>query len=326
MEHPTATQVDVIILSWNRAHDTVAAIRSAAAQCGVAKRICIVDQGSDAENLAILRHAAAGDPGIVLQEIGHNVGVAQGRNLASALGTAPYIVALDNDAVFPDPDVLARTVRRFERDGRLGAVAFRILNYFSGRDDDMCWDYPGVPPAMADQEFETTRFVGAGHALRREAFEAAGGYDPRLFFAGEERDLSYRLLNLGYRIRYCPELSVLHKVDPEARVNWKAGRYYYTVRNLLYTDYKFGFGVWRLLRSAGLMTLKGFRNGVPDQALRGIKDAAAMSARFRRSAAWARPYRLSPQTRAHIRACEHVGEEPLWPRIRRQFAKLPGSA
>lgn len=325
-EWSMTVQVDVIILSWNRATDTIAAIRSALEQRGIAKRVCILDQGSDPENLAALRAAVDANPEVILRELGRNVGVAEGRNLATALGSAPYVVALDNDAIFPDTATLARVVKRFESAPNLGALGFRILNYFTGRDDEMCWDYPRVPPSMADQEFEATRFIGAGHALRRTAFDAAGGYDAALFFAGEERDLSYRLLNLGFRIRYCPELAVLHKVDPEARVNWKAGRFYYTVRNLLYSEYKFGTPYWLILRAATLMTLKACRNGVPGQALRGVKDAIALSSRFRRNASSSRPYRLSEATRAHIRACEHVGEESLWPRIRRQFAKLPGSA
>ena len=33
----------------------------------------------------------------------------------------------------------------------------------------------------------TTRFVGAGHAIRRSTFEAVGGYDERLMFCGEEQ-------------------------------------------------------------------------------------------------------------------------------------------
>jgi len=317
-----AAQVDVIILSWDRAAETIAAIDSAAAQTGVEKRIWIVDQGSKPENLAELRRAVDGRPEIHLRELGRNVGVAEGRNIASALGAAPYIVALDNDAVFKDKVTLAEIARRMDREPRLGAVAFRILNFFTGRDDAMCWDYPGVPRAMAEREFMTTRFIGAGHAIRRNAFEAAGGYDAALFFAGEERDLSYRILNLGYGVRYCPDFAVLHKVDPTARVNWKSGRYYFSVRNVLYSDFKFGESYGRLARGAAALTLKGLRNGCAGQALRGIKDAALMSWRFARRG---RPavYRLNGEVRGYIRTCEHRDETPFMARLRRQFDRLP---
>ncbi|HEY4134822.1 MAG TPA: glycosyltransferase [Alphaproteobacteria bacterium] len=316
-------QVDVIILSWDRVAETIAAIESAAAQTGVAKRILILDQGSAPENLVQLRRAVAGRPEIVLQEWGRNVGVAQGRNLASAMGAAPYIVALDNDAVFPNSRTLERVVQRLDDEPNLGAIGFRIINFFTGRDDAMCWDYPGMPPAMAEREFMATRFIGAGHALRREAFEEAGGYDAALFFAGEERDLGYRILNLGYRIRYSPDFAVLHKVDPTARVNWKSGRYYYTVRNALYTDYKFGASPWLLARAAAALTLKGLRNGIAGQALRGVRDAARMAFKFPRHALETRVYRLNSEVRDYIQMCEHRGQEPVLAKIRRQFDRLP---
>jgi len=318
-----SVKVDVIILSWDRTAETIAAIDSAAGQEGVDKLVWIVDQGSKPENLGALRQAIADRPEIHLLELGRNVGVAQGRNIASGLGDAPYIVALDNDAVFKDKRTLADVVRKLDSDPLLGAVAFRILNFFTGRDDAMCWDYPGVPRAMADREFMSTRFIGAGHALRRIAFEGAGGYDADLFFAGEERDLSYRILNLGYGVRYCPEFAVLHKVDPTARVNWRSGRYYYTVRNVLYSDFKFGTPLWKLARSATALTLKGLRNGCAGQAVRGAFDAARMGWRFARDKRRPAVYRLNSEVRSYIDSCEHRGETPFMDRLRRQFTRLP---
>lgn len=318
-----SVQIDVIILSWDRVTETIAAIESAAEQEGVAKRVWVVDQGSKPENLDQLRRAIAALPEVHLLELGKNVGVAQGRNIASALGDAPYIVALDNDAIFKDRRTLAGIVGRLDRDPRLGAVAFRILNFFTGRDDAMCWDYPGVPRSMADREFMATRFIGAGHAIRRVAFEGAGGYDGDLFFAGEERDLCYRILNLGYAVRYCPDFAVLHKVDPAARVNWRKGRFYYTVRNVLYTDYKFGAPLWLLSRSAAVLTLKGLRNGCAGQALRGARDAAAMAWRFAHDGNRSSIYRLNGDVRDYIEKTEHRGETPFMDRLRRQFTRLP---
>jgi GT2 family glycosyltransferase len=319
-------KIDVIILSWNRVADTIAAIESARSQQGVSVHVHVVDQGSTTENLNQLRNAIAAWPDVTLKELGLNVGVARGRNIATRMGMAPYVVALDNDAVFPDADVLARVVRVFEQDLALGAMAFRIINFFTGQDDEMCWDYPRVPSSQADQEFMVTRFIGAGHAMRREAFIAAGEYDESLFFGGEERDLSYRILNLGYRIKYRPDLVVLHKVDPEARVRWTEGRYYYIVRNGLYTDYKFGTPLWKLARSAVAILVKGAYNRMALQALRAIFDAAVMGARFSRNGSRTPVYRLRGATRQYIDVCEHSSPESVWHRVQRQFQKLPGQA
>lgn len=317
--------VDVIILSWNRTPETIEAIQSALAQENVDQRVLVLDQGSEPGNLAQLRNVAACDSRIVLKEVGRNVGVAAGRNMASDLGSGTYIVALDNDAIFTDNLVLSRVVESFEADPTLGALAFRILNFYTGNDDEMCWDYPEALRPFADREFEVTRYIGAGHALRRAVFYGAGRYDESLFFAGEERDLSYRILNLGYRIKYAPHLAVRHKVLPGQRVRWDAGRYYYTVRNILYSDFKFGKSPLYLAKSVAALTLKGAFNGVGRQAVRGAWDAAKMAARFTRSSRDADLYRLNREARDHIRACERIGRGGVMAGIARQFQRLPGS-
>lgn len=318
--------VDVIILSWNRAKETVEAIESALAQKNVAQRVLVVDQGSTPENLAELRRVAGRDSRVVLHEVGRNIGVAGGRNLASDLGCAPYIVALDNDAIFSDGLVLRRVVDTLEADPSLGALAFRILNFYTGADDEMCWDYPEALRPYADREFEVTRYIGAGHALRRSAFEDAGRYDETLFFAGEERDVSYRILNLGYRIKYVPHLTVRHKVLPGQRVRWDGGRYYYTVRNVLYSDFKFGRSPFHLAKAVAALTLKGAYNGVAGQAIRGAWDAGRMAVRFRRSGRNTELYDLKREARDYIRSCERIGRGGILASIARQFQRLPGSA
>src|SRR5262245_3130869 len=173
--------VDVQILSWNRVDETMAAIDSALAQEGVNAHVWVVDQGSEPANLQAMRDSAAERPRMTLHELGHNVGVAAGRNVAARLGNAPVIVALDNDAIFTDAHMLARAVQRLKDSPELGALGFRILNFYTGGDDFTSWDYPVAMRAHTDSEFWTTRFVGAGHAIRRRAFDAACGYDDRLF-------------------------------------------------------------------------------------------------------------------------------------------------
>jgi GT2 family glycosyltransferase len=318
--------VDVIILSWDRLPQTIEALESALAQKDVDLQVQIVDQGSKPENLERLRAFVAAHPRVELREMEQNTGVAGGRNIASDMGEGDYIVALDNDAVFADERVLARTVATFESDPWLGALAFRIFNFYTGKDDEMCWDYPEALRPYADREFEVTRYIGAGHALRRDVFYEAGCYDESLFFAGEERDLAYRILNLGHRIRYVPHLAVLHKVQPDRRVDWSKNRYYYSVRNNIYSDYKFGRGPFALARSTTAQLVKGAYNGMIGQTLRAIWDAARMALEFRREYPDCKVYHLSREARLYIRSCEDIGRGGLISSIRRQFQRLPGRA
>lgn len=319
-----AAEVDVVILFWNRVEETMAAITSALEQEGISKTVCVVDNGSTAENRATLEDFIAGKPEVCLQSLDTNVGPAAARNIGSRMGSAPYIVGLDNDAVFADTHTLEKAVGYLEREKDLAAIAFRILNYFTGDDDEMSWGYPDVLRPRSKEEFFTTRFVGAGHAIRRAAFEASGGYDADIYIIMEELDLGYRMLNLGYKIKYVPDVAVLHKVSPEARVGWDRGRYYYAVRNRLYIHYKTGTGMPRIIVSAIVRVIRGAYNGLLVQAVKGVVDAIGMCRRFSASSQDKAIYRLSEDTKRYIRKYDLKDEVSLWRQIRRHtISKLP---
>jgi GT2 family glycosyltransferase len=317
----SACQADVIILSWNRPDDTIAAIASALEQDGVERRVLVVDQGSEPANYARVERFAAAHGDVELQRLADNAGVAGGRNIAAAMGSGRYIVALDSDAVFADRGCLARAVAYLDANPQLCAVGFRIVNFFTGENDNTSWDYPGRDP---DEGFAATRFIGAGHAIRRSAFEAAGGYDARLFFCSEEVDLCYRMLNMGGRIEYLPDITVFHKVSPDQRVFWERGRYYYTVRNALYTGYKFGTPVPRLAVGALAFLVKGAYNRIPGSALRGLGAAIRLCLAYARSTEDKKLYRLTDETWRYIRSCEPWRADPALTKIRRQLRRLPG--
>lgn len=52
--------------------------------------------------------------------------------------------------------------------------------------------------------------LGAALAIRREAFDAVGGFDEAYFLYHEEVDLCYRLRAAGWEIHYAPVATVLH--------------------------------------------------------------------------------------------------------------------
>lgn len=297
-EDPSA-EVDVVLLSWNRADDTIAAIRSVLDQRDVESRVWIVDQGSEPEQIAQLDRFVSGLSRVRLHRLPRNLGVPAGRNLASAMGRAPVIVAIDNDAEFADPYCLKRTLARFQADPALGALAFRIVNYFTGALDVTSWNFPHDPALFGETEFEATRFVGAGHALRRAAFEAAGRYDESLYFMEEEKDLAYRFIERQYRIRYDPSVVVLHKISPEKRVTWDGGRFFYLCRNVIYSDYKFSSQVWRKIRLSYVFLVKAAKQGLLLDGVRGLLSGHARGLALL-AAGQSRRHLLSPSTWAYI--------------------------
>jgi GT2 family glycosyltransferase len=315
-------QVDIIILEWNRSDATIAAIQSALAQTGVQRKVWVIDQGSAPEHRARLAAFCNGRADVHVHWLEANVGVAAGRNLASRLGCAPFIVSLDNDAVFADDACVARAVNHLEAEPRLGGVAFRVLDADT-RDEHAYWDYPSEYLNTALPWFEVTRFLGGGHALRREAFERAGGYDERLFFGGEERDVAWRMLKHNYRLRWYRDLAVLHRSTTQSKIAWTDRRYYFLVRNSLYINHKYGAGPVGFARGAASFTLRGVRNGLGHAALRGVVAGLRMSLRFSFNSSEHEAYRLPEELRRYIAETDRKTRESNLDKLRRQLQPLP---
>jgi GT2 family glycosyltransferase len=319
----SASEVDIIILAWNRPDDTIRAIESALDQVDVKRSVWVVDQGSEPESRAKLAAFCDGRSDVHVHWLTRNIGVPAGRNLATRLGKAAFIVSLDNDAVFSDPRCVARAVATLREQPSLGGLAFRILDEASGS-EHMYWDYPEVYRDAGLPSFEVTRFLGGGHALRREAFERAGGYDDRLFFGGEERDVAWRMIKLGYVLRWERELAVVHRSVTANKLTYHDRRFYFLVRNALYINHKFGAGAPGFARGAISFMLRGARNGLLPAAIRGIAAGCAMSLYFSYSDDPGKEnYRLTRAQQRYIADTDHKTGESALKKLRRQFAALP---
>ncbi len=303
---------DIIILSLDRAEDTIAAVDSALCQTGVSTHVYILDQGSATETLDRLAAYAGDRCSLFVSDT--NLGVAGGRNLLSRLGNGRVIVALDNDAEFAAPDTVARLVAALDAEPGLAAIGCRIVSHATGRDDLSSWGYPRALMQAAGECFDAVTFVGAGHAIRRTAWDDAGGYDPALFFCWEEFDFSLRAIARGWRIRYRGDIVIRHKVADEQRVTWSGRRWFYFVRNRLYLDRKYGRSA--IPRAIGYL-IKGTLNGMPAGSLRAIGAAWRMPSGLYRQT-------LSDRALAYLRRNDRAHRGGWWRRVMREVCAAIG--
>lgn len=152
--------------------------------------------------------------GVRLLRSDENTGVAGGRNLLMEAATGDAIVFLDDDAVLCTP-VVEPVRDRFAAQPEVVAIAFAVQRP-GGRRESAEQPFRGDP--AHDRPRECAYFVGCGHAVRRDAMAAVGGYDDRFFYDGEETDLSFALLGAGGRIWFDPTILVEHRRSPRGRV------------------------------------------------------------------------------------------------------------
>lgn len=315
--------VDVVILSLNRTEQTIETIHNVLAQKDITLKLWVVDQGSSEENRNKLRQALHDIPLVTLKELDKNYGVPGGRNVGAQLGKGEIIVNIDNDAELASPHALTQAIQLFKHDPTLGAAGFRVKNYYTEKDDELAWAYPKALKQQRDESFLTTRFAGGASAIRRAAFEQAGGFDDQLFFYWEELDLSYQLINLGYHIIYYPQIVVRHKVSPEGRVNWGNQRYYYYTRNAIWINYKYYQNFVGALLLAMGYTVKGVQNHNLQQAIRGCLHGINLCLVKQRRYQLAQ-YKLGEAARNYINQHELSYRGSIVDRIRTEaLAKLP---
>lgn len=304
----TEYDADVVILALDRVEETLAAIRSALQQTGLSRRVIVVDQGSQPESLARLAAEIARHDDAILVALHGNHGVAGGRNIGSAQGHGRIIFGLDNDAEFADSTTLARAVAALDTEPALAAVGCRIVMHANDADDLSSWGYPSGLLPHAGDSFDAVTFVGAGHAIRRSAWDACGGYDDALFFCWEEFDFCLRAIQQGWRVRYCGDLVVRHKVSPERRFEWSGSRWYHFVRNRLYIGRKWSNGWLPLLPRLLFYLLKG---GCRHQF---VQTLLAFAAAIQMSASTV-PQHLSPQAQTYLRINDIAYRECAWRHI-----------
>lgn len=153
-----------------------------------------------------------------------NVGVPGGRDYGVGATSGPIVGFLDDDAIGP-PAATARIIEEFDADDRLGAVSLRLVDE-SG--DTSRRHVPRPGGREPDQSGEVALFLGGACAIRREAYDEVGGYFTELFYGHEELELSWRLIDNGWKIKYLADVEVFH---PKTTIERHAKGWELTGRN-----------------------------------------------------------------------------------------------
>jgi N-acetylglucosaminyl-diphospho-decaprenol L-rhamnosyltransferase len=221
--------VAAVIVSYNVADLLVECIASLQAD-GV-DEIVVVDNASSDDSVAVVRRA---HPEVEVVALDRNLGFGSGVNRGVARTTAARVLVVNPDVVV-HPGSTKTLVEALDADPGLAVVAPRIettegelypsartfpdmvdaaghaflhfvwpSNPFSRRYRMLDWDHA----ERADVDW----VAGTHFLVRREAWDAVGGFDESYFMYMEDVDLCWRLGRAGWRRGYEPSATVTHGI------------------------------------------------------------------------------------------------------------------
>lgn len=223
--------VSLVISVWNRKDDLRENLASIRAQTVPPLQVIVVDNDSSDGTPEMV---VAEFPEVHLIRMPHSdYGACETFNVGFASARGEFTGILDDDVVLP-PDFVERMLEEFAQE-----PATTVLLSPKVIEPEMPDWYKDAPAVNTPRYMST--FRGCGSMAKTAAIKEAGWYDIRFFIFGNERDLTTRLLNLGYRVKMVPSIEVFHKA-PFGMRHGKRSLYYH-VRN--FWLYAFKYVPWR---------------------------------------------------------------------------------
>ena len=169
--------VSIVMLAWNRKDDVRESLRHIQKIDYEPLEIIVVDNASDDGTAQMVE---AEFPDVHLIKMKKNIGIAA-YNVGFEQAKGKYIVIIDDDS-FPARHAIRRMVQVFEKDERLGAVAFDVRNYDHYDEiKNELEDTDETEEVKAVASDYLMSFNGAGVGIRKDLFKKIGYY-PEEFF------------------------------------------------------------------------------------------------------------------------------------------------
>lgn len=220
MATPPGPAIAVVVVCHDSAADLPATLRALHEQLAPGDEVVVVDNASS-DGTADVARAAPGPAAVV--ETGANLGFAGGCHAGARATGAPLLLLLNPDAV-PAPGCLDALRACAAQEPGWGAwqalvtmaggtqvnTAGNVVHFLGFGWAGDC----GHPVAAVDGRPREVGFgSGAALVVRREAWDAAGGFDERYFMYGEDLDLCLRLRLAGWGIGIAPAARVAHDYE-----------------------------------------------------------------------------------------------------------------
>ena len=183
--------------------------------------LCVLDHASTDGTYAALQAQLSAQAGAWGQQFasvqlhqGPNIGFGAGHNHNLALTQTPFFWVTNVDLEF-EHDTLTTLLRTAQQDVAQSTAQLdpQSVNVAAWECRQKPYEHPKDYHPVTGQ---TTWCSSACVLFKTEAIKAVKGYEPLLFLYGEDVELSFRLRDHGYTLRYVPNATVWHFTYEEA--------------------------------------------------------------------------------------------------------------
>lgn len=230
--HPRIMKLSVIIVNYNVEHFLEQCLHAVhKASINLATEVIVVDNNSVDNSLKMLQEKF---PEVHVIANTKNTGFAYANNQAINSSKGEYVLLLNPDTIVEE-DTFEKVLMFMDAHPEGGGLGVKMLD---GKGNFLPESKRGLPTPMVafykifgfsrlfpksktfgkyhlgflskDQIHEVDILSGAFMLLRKSALDKVGLLDEAFFMYGEDIDLSYRLVQGGYKNYYFPETRIIH--------------------------------------------------------------------------------------------------------------------
>ncbi len=216
-------ELSVIIVSYDAQYFLELCLESVeAAVKNIHSEVIVVDNNSSDLSCQMIRNRFPGFKLICNKE---NKGFSKANNQGVKTARGKYILILNPDTFLAE-DTLEQTLSFLKQKNRPGALGIRFIDGTGNFLPESKRNIPTLRVAgqklrgnskryyathIREEEIaEVDILTGAFMLIGRETYMNVGGFDEDYFMFGEDIDLSYKLLNAGYRNYYFGQTTMIH--------------------------------------------------------------------------------------------------------------------
>ena len=214
-EPRTRVRVSVIVCAYNAAETLDECLTSLERLAYPDFEVIVVNDGSRDATGAIARQ----HPSCRVIDLEHG-GLSVARNAGLAAATGDIVAYTDAD-VRVDPDWLTYLVQPFASTDVVAAGGLSLPPLDSPWIALCVARAPGGPTHVLLDDRTAEHVPGCNLAIRRDALQAIGGFNPIYLRAGDDVDVCWRLQGAGGRIEFAPAALVWHHHRASVRAYWQ---------------------------------------------------------------------------------------------------------